>query len=553
MLSILVNWIYIVMTSFVIGFGVLWLLGKCLKYSFDKPESYLFAGLITVTAYAQVFNLFAKVGLLANCLLLLVTLIILILLRVELYGSIRKMIGMYSRKRALIVGVLFLIFAYGTSRGYMLYDSSLYHGQSIRWIEEYKTILGLGNLHVRLAYNSASFSLSALYSMAFMGGQSLHGVSGLFAWILSIMSLDIVKIFSRKKLVLSDFARVGAIYYLTLIYSEIVSPSSDYFVMITLFYIIITWLDLLEKKEQSSVPYSLLCVAGVYAVSLKLSAGLILFLLIKPIVMLLKGKEYKAIGIYLTLGILVIAPFFIRNVLLSGWLVYPLAGIDLFAVDWKIPASIAAYDAKEIQVWGRALYDVSKFDLPITQWFANWFFTGHTKIEQVFIAGSLLSLIAIPIMTVIVCVKKQWEKLDFLLVYYALGISFIAWLFSAPLLRYGYTYVLLLPLLVFGGLYIHFVHKKSVIIFITIVAAFFAYKAIRLGQEAVKIGKLPYYIHQQEYEEFPTTTYQIGDYTIYRPIEGDRVGYQSFPSSPTLSKALLRGERIEDGFYMSKH
>ena len=40
------------------------------------------------------------------------------------------------------------------------------------------------------------------------------------------------------------------------------SPSSDFAVMITLFYIIIVWLDLLEQKEASTVPYSLLCVAG---------------------------------------------------------------------------------------------------------------------------------------------------------------------------------------------------------------------------------------------------------------------------------------------------
>ena len=48
----------------------------------------------------------------------------------------------------------------------------------------------------------------------------------------------------------------------------------------TLFYIVIKWLELLEEKEVSSVPYSLLCVVGVYTVTLKLTAGLILILLI---------------------------------------------------------------------------------------------------------------------------------------------------------------------------------------------------------------------------------------------------------------------------------
>lgn len=92
---------------------------------------------------------------------------------------------------------------------------------------------------------------------------------------------------------LSDFARLGAFYYLTVLYRDIVAPASDYAVMCVVFFIVIRWLAHLEQKEHPIAPYALLCVAGVYAVTLKLTAGVILLLVIKPAYLLLKEKEEK--------------------------------------------------------------------------------------------------------------------------------------------------------------------------------------------------------------------------------------------------------------------
>lgn len=93
---------------------------------------------------------------------------------------------------------LFLLWGYFTSRGYIHYDSDLYHAQSIRWIEEYGVVKGLGNLHERFAYNSASFALSALYSMKFLLGKSLHTLSGFFAFLLSLTAMDVTAAWRRK-------------------------------------------------------------------------------------------------------------------------------------------------------------------------------------------------------------------------------------------------------------------------------------------------------------------------------------------------------------------
>ena len=89
-------------------------------------------------------------------------------------------------------------------------------------IEEYGVVPGLGNLHVRFAYNSSMFALSALYSMKFVLGQSLHGISGFFALLLSISVLDIMESWKEKHFRMSDYARIAAIYYLSMICDEVV-------------------------------------------------------------------------------------------------------------------------------------------------------------------------------------------------------------------------------------------------------------------------------------------------------------------------------------------
>lgn len=162
------------------------------------------------------------------------------------------------------------------------------------------------------------------------------------------------------------------IYYLLNIFDEMVSPASDYFMVLLVFFIVIRWMELLEQEEKSYLPYGMLCVMGVVVVSVKLSGALILLLTLKPAVQMIKEKHYKEILRFLGLGILAIAPFLARNVILSGWLVYPFTSIDLFDVDFKIPKGMADYDAKEIQVWGRGYSDVTRYEEPVSSWLPNW-------------------------------------------------------------------------------------------------------------------------------------------------------------------------------------
>lgn len=548
MLSVIFIWLYMLITCYVTGFGLIRVIAGKGGFRCEKETSYLYAGIGAVTVYSQFFSIFWKVGLGANLLLLFVCIFCIICCKKELEANLHTLRLTISPFKAFIIFALFLLFAYGTSRGIIHYDTGLYHAQSIRWIEEYGIVPGLGNLHSRLAYNSSAFCLSALYSMAFLGGQSYHGCAGFLAFLLALVCMEGFQKGRMKRPQLSDFARIVSAYYLLIIFDEMVSPASDYFMVLMVFFLVIRWLELIERKESSYLPYGLLCLFGVIVLTVKLSGALILLLVLKPAVMMIKEKQIKEIGKFIGLGILASAPFFIRNVILSGWLVYPFTFIDLFSFDFKIPKGVADYDAREIQVWGRGFSDVGRYGEPVLNWLPEWV-RNLDGTNKVFLVTALLGIGLLAFLVIYALVKRKREMADFLFVDTVLAGCFLFWLFSAPLVRYGCVFLWLFPALVWGCLYLGISpHLDRYKIYLIILCVFGIYKLTAFCLEVGKAAGADYLVYQKDYENYETEAYELHGYTFYYPVSGDRTGYRDFPASPIKAEDIFRGETLEDGF-----
>ena len=401
MLTVVLIWLYVIITTYLVGYGFLMSMvnwpgmhkkknsrgGK--RYSFRYKESYIITGVVLVTVYSQIVSLFAGVGLGANIGLISICLLIGVYYRYELWEDAESMLrNLTARGDIYIYLIVFILMAYATSHGIMHYDSDLYHAQAIHWIEKYGIVRGLGNLHVRFAYNSSAFPLCALYSMSFFTGQSFHVMSGFFALLLAWQCVDIRHVYRRGHFVISDFARLAAIYYLFTIFDEVVAPASDYFLSTLVFYIIIHWLDIYAKHERSYVPYILLALLGIFAVTIKLSAAPMVLLSIIPIYKLMHDRSKEktlAFWISVALGFIIVLPFLIRNIMISGWLLYPVTFLDLFNFEWEIPKGVAAYDALEIKTFGRGYNDVASFgNVHFGEWVPHWF-SGISGINRVMI------------------------------------------------------------------------------------------------------------------------------------------------------------------------
>lgn len=548
MLSVILIWLYMLFTCYVIGFACIHVIKGKTAYQCGKETGYLYAGFGAVTVYAQLFSIFWKVGLMANLALLLICILCIAGFRKQLLENLHTWRLTITPLKAVVVIVLFLVFAYGTSTGIIHYDTSLYHAQSIRWIEEYGVVPGLGNLHSRLAYNSAGFCISALYSMAFLGGQSYHCCVGFLAFLLGLVCAEGFTWKRWKKPRLSDLARLTAVYYLLIIFDEMVSPASDYFMVLLVFYIVIRWLELIEEKENSYLPYGLLSLLCVVALTVKLSGALILLLTLKPAVMMIREKRGKEIFRFLGLGVLAVAPFLTRNVILSGWLVYPFTSIDLFSFAFKIPKGMAEYDAREIQVWGRGFSDVERYGEEIAQWLPEWIrsLDGSNKVFLAMAAGGLALLL---LLAVYALLKKKKEMADFLHVAGTLAVCFLFWLLTAPLIRYGCVFLWLLPVVVWGYLYLKISpHLDRFKIYMILAGIFCVYKLAAFEMEVYRGATGEYLIRQKDYENFETIPYELHGVTFYYPVEGDRTGYRDFPASPIKAGDIFLGDTIKEGF-----
>ncbi len=626
MLSVIILWIYILITTIAAGALMIRLAGLVgiVKRDFVPQDlmTLMLAGLVFVTVYAQIWSLFGGVGLAANVVLCVICIfgcrVLTRMLRgpfsLPAYHGDDRHTGVPDKSsdggkhypdidRGFIISgitatIIFLIMAYGTSHGYMHYDTGLYHAQAIHWIEEYGVIPGLANLHVRLGYNSSAFPLNALYSFAFISGRSYHVTAGFCALLLAWECIvHPVKIQNLP----SILVRVAGIYYLFMIFDEMVSPASDYYMVTLGFILIIRWVDAMSASDMTD-RFCLLSMLACFILTIKLSGALFILLAVIPAYMIIKkssasrcrndaeirssdegydapyfgssGNRSAVIRIIICIvtGAVIVLPYLIRNVIISGWLLYPSTALTFFHPDWQVPQGLAQYDFKEIQVYGRGYTDVGMYDVPIGQWISHWFGTlGVTDkaLMAVAVVGTGVFVVQLSL-SIFAAVKSDKEAKGAKAedrtqqkdaIYYATTIvvilCFVFWLTTSPLMRYGCLYVYLVCALTWGGVLKNMIcsHRLSgraqnmvTIMIVTGLCLLGIYKTAMWGIETVRLYRPDTWIQQQDYESFEVKEYAIDGVTIYTPTEGDRAGYYAFPSSPVKRDIHLRGSDITGGF-----
>ena len=437
MLVNMINWMWVIGTCFVLGLGATGILyGK--KHIYGSLDMVLLRGLCVATVYAQVFSCFKRVGGGANVLLGIAVIAVMIMLRKPMAGYVVGCVRSSHFCRYCIIAVLVGgILLWVSSGSTSLYDTYLYHAQAIRWVEEYGVVKGLGNLHNRFAYNSAFFCLQALFSWRFTLNRSLHSLNCLVAAIFIVYSMSTLSVWKKETLKISDFLKLALMIYFMgdEVLRSLSAPGSDVMTQGLVLYIAAKWAELREKKEPEIMKYGELCVFVVWAVTIKLSSGGMILLAVYPAVMLLKEKRFREIFKLLTSGIVVILPFLVRNVIISGYLLYPYSAIDLFDVDWKMPASLVDFDKMEIMAWGRGMKSIELYNAGFKQWFPVWYLTLNVWYKFLF-GVNIICIIGL-----IVRLFFQWKKrrIDWIICVLAAtsAIQLLLWFFSDPLTRYG--------------------------------------------------------------------------------------------------------------------
>lgn len=553
MLSIILSWIYIFLICILIGIGIL----NLFENRLFSPTCYVMAGMIVITVYIEFFSIFAKIGACAHVLLLAAALW-------SGYANRSKIGGLWRIYRPILCsweGFFYacfaLLIAFFTSRGEFHTDTNIYHAAAIRLYEEYGLVKGIGNLQLHYAYNSSYLAFASVFSLKWLLGRPLHTTTGFLETLMCLYAFHGLRDFKKHKNHVTDMMRAGILLYTLVNVIRSMSPATDYATMYFVLFILTEWCENLFTERTDITNYALLSVAAVFTVTLKFSSCLLVLLAIYPAYYLIREKRWKEIVVYLFCGCVILCPFLIRNYYISGWLLYPFGGIDLFHVPWKIPKEYLLHDAAQIKVWGRCLYDVTKEDMPMREWIPVWW-EHQFRYEKMFLSAVVLSLLLQLVIVGVRLFRGQKPRLQFIVLHLAIWGNIAVWFLMAPFIRYGLAFLIAVVMIALGEYLSE--EKRGFYSIVTgglcfcIISAVCPYWNQYITDAGVFIKqnlREPYYVVQKDYDKSIMESYEINGNKIYYAAEGEVNSYYACPGTcfkPMLERSTLIGSRIEDGF-----
>ncbi len=553
MVVIVLSWVYMFLICTLIGIGTLGLV-RNRRFSVTL---YLVTGVIGITVYAQFFSIFAKLGLWAHVVLVATALVCGYRNRSTVWQLWQTYRPVLCSWEGFFYCCFVLLIAFFTSRGEFHTDTNIYHAAAIRIYEEYGLVKGIGNLQLHYAYNSSYLAFASIFSMKWLLGSSLHTTTGFLETVMCLYAFHGLRAFRQHKAHVADMMRIGILLYTLVNVTRSMSPATDYATMFFALFIITAWCENFFEKGSELTVYCLLTVAAVFAATLKFSSCLLVLIGLYPAWCLIREKRWKEIGICLFGGCVILCPFLVRNYLISGWLLYPFEGIDLFKVPWKIPLEYLVHDADQIKVWGRCLYDVEKVDMPLYEWLPVWW-EHQFRYEKMFLGGVLLGTALQLLMVGMRLYRKQKIRPQMAVLHLAVWGNVLVWFLVAPFIRYGLAFLIAVVMLAVGDYLGERKQGLCSIVAGSLVFGILVSLSPYWDQYVTEAGvfvkqnlREPYYIEQKDYDRGSMDSCEINGNTIYFSTGEEINSYHVFPGTcykPMLERSTLIGERIEDGF-----
>ena len=366
-----------------------------------------------------------------------------------IYFFLKKMLPTKILGLLLIINI-FLIFI--TVDNQLVYDTKLYHLQTVKYHSNYKVIFGISNIEPRLAMNSIWHLLISLFNFNF------HNINILYLFNYSIYSFFLVMLFSRKKNLDLEyyFLLIFIIYFFIYSYfhpnnngtilNSLGSPEVDTISMIL--FCLSCYIFLKESKFKSEYEfYVYLLTAVILSITTKLSSLALVFFIAYFFFKKKKNFLFYKINIFFSIFFLL---WVLKSIFSSGCLIFPIS-YTCIDFSWSMGNQNVETYNNIIKSFNRSMGNMkewSNFEITINsfQWFVPWIKNYFLKVEFLYI--SFLFIILFGFFNIIInfsSILKIYNKknLSTSIIYFVLFLSFIIWL-QAPELRFGYGFIICL-------------------------------------------------------------------------------------------------------------
>jgi len=446
-------------------------------------------------------------------------------------------------------------------------DTGQYHIQTIKWIESYPAVPGLGNLFGRFAYNPSFYLIASFFSFSFLGLGKFLLIN---SFLLTLLGLKIICLWFDEKNYFHRFIYLplllGALAVSRGYVSSLSSDLSACFLVYSIFFI---FFEKIKDESLQTLDFNWIAILLItcFSATAKLSTAPVGLIIIYMLWLVRSKIHWLSFVKIIAIGVVLVSPWLIRNVILSGYLIYPLGIIDLFDVDWKIPLEVhfqntifstnsLASDKGWIYTYSITerinLHWEDLMAMSIVERYKIWFF-NHIFEHTLVIVVMILSPISFVLSALL---KPKLYNPHLVISAWIFYIGTLFWFSNAPDLRFGIAFISIIAIIA-SYFWLHAIPfaysllAKSAFCFCVLALLWIGllskdYRINRLRYSA-NISVLP--------SPYPTASpyqFKIGNITQYvaRPEDSDYSCWDSpLPCSDHFKQHLeLRGTSLADGF-----
>ena len=437
-------------------------------------------------------------------------------------------------------------------------DFILYHEQTMKWAEQFSVVPGLGNIHGRLAFNTSVHLIITLFNYHPDFFEPFYTINSLAVAVFTIWLAGRI---DKLKSWLAIIAMFLLYYYLFLINGTFFSStSSDVLQGLIIMYVLFSCLFDIKSFCSRRL---ILCLLPVFCITCKLSSAPIVLISLAVLIFFIKEKKYKNVIFLICVGSLIVIPWVVRFVIVSGYLVYPFPDIDIFSFDWKMPIESVIEEKSWAYTWARIPNAPTEevLAMPLLEWVSVWL--DHSAL---FVIVAYAMALLSPIFFLILCFRKIKENILYLLL---LATVYIGSLYAclAPDIRFGFGFIFTAAVMPFvrSDFKIFTIKKKFVRIAVyTVFLLIFFNNIMIIGQRQVKFLQDPatplwtliYKPQSFEYQKsMNKNTYskkETNNMYMYVPDIG-LVYDMPLPTALHFNDKLeMRGKTFQDGFRVKK-